>query len=142
MYRTIRKIRIATGTTALAVGAAYVAAGVMASTNDVTLSPRMSNIALHLITGFAVLSGVAWVVDLAHKEAVARDLPPALTAAVEAAVTVAADRNYARTVAAMREVVHSDLVAEELDEAVRRAHRWGMIAEAGGRSNVASIRRN
>lgn len=132
VFRTLRKIRIVTATAGTAATAAYIAAASMAAGDSASLSPRASNIALHLITACTILSGVAWLVELGQRENA--------NAAAAAAAEVA-DKARARMIAEVRQVIHSELIGEELDEAVRRAHRWGMVSEAGGRTNVASIRR-
>lgn len=157
---------IGSGIGAALAAAGYAVAVAMAGKDGaghgIEVSSRTGGTMLTVIVGLSLTSGAAWIVQTANRESARRDVHPVLIDAIEASSAVLAaaiadlvaervveklngmaDQHHARTVASFREVITSELVAEELDAAVKRAHRYGMVAEARGRTdNVASIRRN
>lgn len=143
VYRTIT---IGTGIGAAVVTAGYSAAAALALAEEVRLPELLNAVCLTGILGLSLICAGSALLQRARlellAERIAADVAGRVAGRVEAAMTEAAERNYARTVAAVREIVTSELVSEQLDAAVRRAHRYGMITEASGRANVASIRRN
>lgn len=165
VYRTVRRVRIATGTAAGVLLGAYIAAGLMALDNNIELHQRVSNLAISAIVTCTIVSCGGWLVEAANRESARRDVAPAVAAVldehvdriagavatrlvgcIEEVVTAGGERSHARTVTAFREIVTSELIQEELGTAVGKAFRYGMVAEAAGRAsnvdNVASIRRN
>ncbi len=157
-----RRIIIATGIGSAVISAGYAVAAAMAFSAEVELSSRAGAVCLTLILGLGTISYSTWLVSHASRTAVQLDAPPVLAAAmrehadviaeatalriallVEREVAALADRSHARTVAAFREIITSDLIEEELGAAVNKVFRYGMVAEAAGRAdNVASIRRS
>lgn len=142
MYRTIM---IGTATGAATVTAGYAAAAALAITEEVDLPPLLSAVCLTAILGLSLISADAYLLQRARldllADRIAEDVAERIARRMEDSITDAADRNYARTVAAFREIVTGELVVEQLESAARRIHRYGMITEASGRANVASIRR-
>lgn len=159
-----RKLMIGSGLVATAVTVGYTVALVMARQDGlgegIEVSARASGIAVCAILGLALLSGVAWIAQTANRESAKRDIAPVVVETLTANTDVlaaavaeqlsgrldellndAVDRGHARVVASVRDIVTSELIAEELNSAVRRAHRYGMITEASGRASVATLRR-
>lgn len=163
MYRKVNQLMIGSGVAALAVTAAYLAAALMAMQEGVELPDRLGSIAVALIVCLTLLAGCAWIARTANRESAQRDLPPIVSAAIEQrldqiagavalrlvgcmeeVITAAGERSHARTVTALREIVTSELIQEEMSAQVQKTFRYGMAAEAAGRrpDNVAQIRRN
>lgn len=139
-----RRVMIGTGIGAAIVTAGYAAAASLAGLEDVELSSRVGGICLTLILGLSLMSYSAWLVQRAevNRDAIAEAVFERLADRIDTAVNGAADKNHARTITAFREIVTSELICEQLNAAAQRIHRYGMITEAAGRANVASIRRN
>jgi hypothetical protein len=137
---------ITTGVGAAVVTAGYAVAAAMSISGDMELPSRIGHICLTLILGLCLMSYTAWLVQNASAgrspDVIAAAVAEQLAERIESAVTAAGDRNYARTVTAFREIITSELVCDELNAAIRRVHRLGMITEASGRANVVDIRRN
>lgn len=149
---------IGSGVAAAIIATGYTVAVLTANQAGLQVSSRSGGIAVCAVLGFTLLSAVGWLVQAANRNSARRDLPPVLATAIEQssraiAEAVAellverieqgmaeiAEKTHARTVTAMREVVTSELIAEELDAVVKRVHRYGMITEAAGRANVAAF---
>lgn len=162
MYRNVyRKIMVGSGIAAALITVGIIVAASMAGLEDIQLSSWVGFVALAAILGLGLISGTAWLIQTANRDAIRRDLPPILAATFHGSAEViaeevaariayrvaevaaeAVDGGHARTVASFREIVTSELLTEQIDAAIRRVHRLGMITEAAGRANVSNIRRN
>lgn len=175
VYRNVyRRIMIGSGTAAAFITVGIIVAASMAGLEGIELSSWVGFVALAAILGLGLMSGIAWLIQAANRESIRRDLPPVLAATFRGSAeyiadevaqriayrlsevaTEATDRGHARTVAAFREIVTSELICDQLNAATARIHRLGMLTEAKGQtkdgqtkdgqtkeqSNVASIRR-
>lgn len=139
-----RRIIIGSGIGSAVVAAGYAVAAGMAASPEIELSSRVGAVCLTLILGLGMISYSTWLVGHATRTAVepsADVVADRIAVLLGNALTDVADRQHARTVAAFREIVTSELVTEQLDAAAKRIHRYGMITEASGRAdNVARIR--
>lgn len=147
-----RKIIIATGIGSAVTAAGYAVAAGMATSPDIELSSRVGSVCLTIILGLGVVSYSTWLVNHAnrtcareHADITAEAVAERIAMMLGLTLADVAGRQHARTVAAFREIVTSELITEQLDAAAKRIHRYGMITEASGRvanSNIATIRRN
>lgn len=135
---------IGTGIGSAVVTAGYAVAAIMAIPEDVELPSRVGSVCLTLILGFALMSFTTWLAYRAQqsRNELADAIADRLAVRLDGVAGEAAEKAHSRTVAAFREIVTGELVIEQLNAAVKRIHRLGMITEAKGQGNVSQIRRN